>query len=265
MSDYTLRISEAEIARYRMMAARALELEAKLLALAGVTSGATVADIGCGPAAMSVALAGLVGESGKVIGVERDASSLEAARQLVEQSGVANVELRAGDALNAGIAQGSVDVVMMRHVLAHNGGSEQTIVNQLADLVRPGGSVYLVDADLTGMRMLDVDPDLADLLPTYAEFHRKRGNDPMIGLRLGQLLACAGLDMVRFEGLFNIVQPPPQVRPPAWAARDAMLAEQAVDQATLDRWEQAFERQDAVAERPTLFAPVFIATGRRQT
>src|SRR3712207_7951330 len=44
-----------------------------------------------------------------------------------------------------------------------NGGREQAIVDHLASLVRPGGTVYLVDVDATALRVLDLDPELTDL------------------------------------------------------------------------------------------------------
>ncbi len=94
----------------------------------------------------------------------------------------------------------------MRHVLAH--------------LVRPGGSVYLVDIDGTAARVLDGDPDLDDPDDAYLQWHRRRGNDLMTGLRLARLLARAGLDVVLHESRYTIARPPPGVRPPSWAARE---------------------------------------------
>lgn len=263
MADYTLAVSDAEIARYRMMAQHALAGESRQLALAGITEGAVVADVGCGPAAMSVEIAALVGPSGRVIGVEREDEALAAARRVIAESGRDNVELRQGAATESGIGAGAVDVVMMRHVLAHNGGDEQAIVDHLASLVRPDGSVYLVDVDLTGMRMLDSDPELTDLVDRYAAFHAARGNDPMVGLRLGKLLTNAGLEVADFTGGYNIVEVPPGIRPPLWAARDAMLAQGAATEEDVARWGAAFERVDAATERPTLFAPIFTAVGRK--
>jgi len=263
MADYTLAVSEAEIARYRLMAQRALADETRQLALAGVATGAVIADVGCGPAAMSVELATMVGPTGRVIAVEREDEARAAARQVIAESGVENVELREGTATSTGIEPGSVDVVMMRHVLAHNGGDEQTIVDHLASLVRPGGAVYLVDVDLTGMRILDGDPEIADLTPIYSEFHAARGNDPMVGLRLGKLLAEAGLEVADFTGSYSIIVMPPGIRPPLWAAREAMLAQGAATQADVDRWGAAFDRMDTAEARPTVFAPLFIGIGRK--
>jgi precorrin-6B methylase 2 len=262
MADYTLAVSDAEITRYRMMAQQALAHEARQLALAGITDGAIVADIGCGPAAMSVELASLVGPSGRVIGVEREDEALAAARQVVAQANADNVQLVQGTAVETGIPARSVDVVMLRHVLAHNGGDEQLIVDHLASLVRSGGAVYLVDVDLTAFRMLDIDADLEDMSERYAQFHASRGNDPRIGLRLGKLLAGAGLDVADFAGMFTIFPVWPGMRPPAWAARDAMLAQGVVNRDDIDRWGAAFDRSDTAEVRPTIFAPMFIGIGR---
>ena len=115
-------------------------------------------------------MAKVVGPSGRVIGVERDESALAAARVVLEQSGAGNVELRQAAADATGLDPGSCDVVVMRHVLAHNGQTEQAIVDHVATLVRPGGCVYLVDADLTGSRTLGLDPELGDLSTRYWTF-----------------------------------------------------------------------------------------------
>jgi len=263
MSEYALALSEAEVARYRMMAANALTLEEALLRAAGVGPGAVVADVGCGPAAMSVELAKEVGPDGRVIGIERDEQALATARSLVEQSGVTNVEVRAGTAEETGIEPGSVDLAMMRHVLAHNGGREQAIVDHLATLPRAGGSVYLVDVDLTALRMIDADPELDDLSEKYARFHAMRGNDPRIGLRLSHLLRAAGLEVASFTGSYTIIEAPPGMRPPSWAAREAMLAERAATVEDVERWGAAFSRSDAASTRPLIFAPGFVAFGRK--
>ena len=70
---------------------------------------------------------------------------------------------------------GSVDTVVLRHVLAHNGGSEQRIVDHLATLVRPGGHVYLLDVDADGGKGALVHAELHD---RYRRWHEQQGNDP---------------------------------------------------------------------------------------
>jgi precorrin-6B methylase 2 len=104
---------------------------------------------------MSIELARLVGPSGQVIAVERDKQALAAAAIIIQRSEARNVSLHEATAIATGLEPGTVDVAMLRHVLAHNGGHEQAIVGHLATLIRPGGSVYLVDGDLS----LDPPPE----------------------------------------------------------------------------------------------------------
>ena len=265
MPEYTLALSEVEVNRYRLMAKRAREIEVADWTMAGIVEGATVADVGCGPAAVSVELAEVVGPHGRVIAVEKDAHALRQARQMVERAGVSNVLLRSGDAGSTGLESSSVDVAMLRQVLAHNGGAEQTIVDHLAGVVRPRGCVFLVDTDLTAVRSLDLDPELSELPERYVRFHREMGNDPSVGLRLAQLLSRAGLDVVQFRAQWQILASPPGVRPPSWAARDAMVRAGVASEDDVARWGAAFERTDARPDRPTLFIPLFTALGRRPT
>src|SRR5206468_12871357 len=101
---------------------------------------------------VSVVLAQLVGPTARVVALDRDPAAADAARANAARAGADNVSVGVGDAYESGVDHGSVDVVMIRHVLAHNGGLEEEMVAHAASLVRPGGSVYLVDADLTAMR-----------------------------------------------------------------------------------------------------------------
>jgi SAM-dependent methyltransferase len=254
---------EAEVRRYRLMAEQARAAEAGLWQEAGIVAGARVADVGCGPGALLPALAGAVGPDGKVAAVDADPDAVAAARALVASAGLANVTVQAGQAERTGLPAGSQDAVMLRHVLAHNGGREDAIVAHLAALLRPGGCLFLVDGDGTAIRTVPEDPDLADLAQRYVQLHADRGNDVRAGLWLGERLARAGLELVDYRGSYVIRPLPPGVRPPSWAAREAMVAAGLATREDVARWGRAFSRVDAAASRPTLFAPVFAAVGRR--
>jgi hypothetical protein len=51
------------------------------------------------------------------------------------------------------------------------------------------------------------------------------------------------------------------MRPPSWAAREAMLAEGVASPEDVRRWEAAFDRMDVAEPRPTVFVPQFVAIG----
>lgn len=261
MSEYALKLSEAELSRYRLMAEAAMRMEHALWEEAGIVEGAVVADVGCGPGAVSAVIAGLVGPSGRVVAVDQEPEAVEAAR--ASTAGAGTVTVMAGAADDTGIEPGSVDVAMIRHVLAHNGGREQAIVDHAASLVRPGGCVYLVDIDGTRFRMRPPDADMDDLADRYEQWHAARGNDLAVGLRLAELLEAAGLEVVDFQGRVNIIQLGPGFRPPGWAAREVMVADGIATEDDVARWDAAFDRLDAASPRPTIFALLYFAVGRR--
>jgi len=147
--QYALELDEREVARYRMMADQARAAEADLWELAGIGPGARVADVGCGPGALLPALSAAVGPEGRVQAIDADPAAVAAAGALVAAAALANVSVAEGRAGRTALEPGSLDAVMLRHVLAHNGGAEDAIVAHLATLPRPGGCLYLVDADGT--------------------------------------------------------------------------------------------------------------------
>ena len=59
----------------------------------------------------------------------------------------------------------------------HNGGREVEIVAHLATLLRPGGHLHLIEADMPAFRFDPDDPDVADLWARWLTLMRRRGND----------------------------------------------------------------------------------------
>jgi precorrin-6B methylase 2 len=263
-TGYLLELTDSELARYRMMAERARRDEGDLWATAGIAPGAVVADIGCGPGAIAAELAAVVGPAGSVIAVDADEEALVRARELAARRSLGNVTVRHGDAADTGIKPESIQVAVIRHVLAHNGDREHAIVEHAGSLLRPGGSVLLVDVDLTGQRWLPENRDLTDLQERYVELHRTRGNDPMIGLRLGQLVADADLEVVEHRGWYSLITAAPDLRPPAWIARHALLSAGLATADDLERWSASFDRLDHHPRPTTIFVAVLAAIGRRR-
>lgn len=261
--SYALALSAIEVTRYQQMAERARMAEADLWQRAGIVAGAQVADVGCGPGALLHALAGAVGPTGRVIAIDAAPRAVAAARAFVTASGQANITVRQGRADRTGLPAASCDVVMLRHVLAHNGGGEEGIVTHLATLLRPGGCLYLVDADGTAVRTVPEDIDLEDLHQRYLTFHAAQGNDVRAGLRLSERLVRAGLELLEFRGTYLIEPVQAGMRPPPWAARDAMVAAGVATEEDVARWASACGRRDAATTRATQFVPMFTAVGCR--
>lgn len=132
-----------------------------------------------------------------------------------------------------------------------------------AELARPGGAVYLVDTDLTGLRIRPTPAELHDMTDRYVEFQEQRGNDITIGASLGILLEDAGLEVDRFRFGGPVFRLPTGTRGPPWAARDAMVGAGIVSEDDVARWGAGFTKLDADPYRPWMVTPVFVAVGRR--
>jgi SAM-dependent methyltransferase len=259
--SYALRLSDDEVVRYRMMADRARAEEAELWERAGLCPGARVADVGCGPGAMVAALAAVVGPRGRVIGVDGDPEAVRRATTLLAD--VPNARVRVGRADRTGLPAAGFDTVVLRHVLAHNGGAEQRIVDHLAELVRPGGHVLLVDVDLISLAGRLPTPELAEMARVYLRWHADLGNDLGVGRRLGDLARAAGLHVELVQELATAPAVSSRVRGPIWAARHELRRAGLVSESDLARWDAAFEEVGSRPQGITVPLTIFAAVARR--
>jgi SAM-dependent methyltransferase len=262
---YALQLSEHEKARFQFMAQRAVQREGDLMRGAGVVPGARVVDMGCGPGAMLVEIARIVGEGGQVVGVEPDPNARAAAAQAIADADLKNACVVEGSGTASGLDEGARDVVMIRHVLFHVGSRAQQVVAHAAALVRPGGHVYLVDTDLGAARLEPDGGGAVEIFRRYDAFQRSRGNDPGIGPRLHVLLAGAGLTVTAVEAWFNVV--PAQILAesgggPGVAAQQAMIAAGALTEEEVERFADARKRAFA-NPLARAFMAQFVAVGRR--
>ncbi len=247
------------------MAGRARSEEAEHWAAAGFVRGARVADIGCGPGAVLVELARIVGEDGEVVGVEPDLDARAAAEDEVATAGVRNARVVDGTGAQTGLAEGSFDAVMVRHVLYHVGPGALAVVRYCAALLRQGCHFYVVDTDMEALRIDPAadHPDVVDLIARHIEFQRRRGCAVGIGSTLGSLLRQADLAIVQRTAAYNIASGERLAGGgPFGAGIPTMVAAGAATPGDEQRWREAL-RNLASAPEAAVFMTVFVAVGRR--
>lgn len=113
-------------------------------AIAALSPGATVVDIGCGAGMDLLLAARAVGREGRAIGVDMTDSMAERARTAARTLGATQVEVRIGDALDLPVASESVDFVISNGVL-NLAPDKQQAFSEVARILKTGGQFLYGD------------------------------------------------------------------------------------------------------------------------
>jgi ubiquinone/menaquinone biosynthesis C-methylase UbiE len=164
----------------------------RLLISAGLGKGMRVLDIGCGAGDVTMLVAGLVGPTGHVVGIDRDEAVIGAARQRINERGLRNVEFAQHDA-ETYEGPDHFDAAICRYVLIHQTDPVR-FLQAAREHVRPGGIVAVHEMDST--RGVQSNPRVLLLHQIQALLQtafRQMGTAADAGGRLVQLFADAGL------------------------------------------------------------------------
>lgn len=114
---------------------------------AGLTTGMRVLDVGCGPGDVSLIAAELVGKTGRVLGVDANASALQVAQARAQEAGLTQVSFQVGDLLTLALEE-DYDAIVGRLILMHL-AEPATLLRRLTAHLRPGGVVVFQEYDLS--------------------------------------------------------------------------------------------------------------------
>ena len=188
---YVLGDDDPELARLAALSRVYARATADWLDAAGLTDGASVVDLGCGPGDVTLAVADRVGPGGRVVGVDAADRPLRLARQRAAAGGYRTVTFEQADVMTWAPPQ-PVDAVVGRLVLLHL-SDPVALLRRAGDLVRPGGVVAFLDVVLATRAAEPELPLLTAFNGWLTTALARVGVRVDAGLRLAGLFAAAGL------------------------------------------------------------------------
>ncbi|MYI06881.1 MAG: arsenite methyltransferase [Gemmatimonadetes bacterium] len=114
------------------------------VALASLSPGETVLDLGAGAGFDCFLAAERVGPEGRVIGVDMTPEMLERARDNARRGGYGNVEFRLGEIEALPVPDGVVDIVISNCVL-NLSANRPRVLAEVMRVLKPGGRVMISD------------------------------------------------------------------------------------------------------------------------
>lgn len=186
--------SGRELGRLEFQGAFYEAISRGFLERAGLARGQRVLDIGCGVGDLSLLAAEMVGPSGWVLGVDRAAGPIRAARARASRLGLRHVEFRRSEIEALRIKH--VDALVGRFVLMHQAQPARTL-RAAAGHVRPRGIVAVLEshmsASVAGVHSWPHSPTYARMTGWIRKTLEAVGANVDMGLRLRQTFVEAGL------------------------------------------------------------------------
>jgi ubiquinone/menaquinone biosynthesis C-methylase UbiE len=190
---YFLGHSDAEVERLALQSAFYRDTTETALRRAGLASGMRVLDIGCGGGDVSLLAAELVGPSGFVLGIDRSAEAVTAARRRVDAAKIRHVQFAASE-LDAFSADVLFDALIGRFVLMYLSDPAATL-RMLVRHLQSDGVVAFQEMEMRTARGYPDAPLFQRCIDWYATAIERAGFESGMGGKLFATFQSAGLPL----------------------------------------------------------------------
>jgi ubiquinone/menaquinone biosynthesis C-methylase UbiE len=187
-TDHWKAIEDERLARYEQMFVWRPE-QMRLLEGAAIAAGHRVLDLGCGPGFLSLALAGIVGATGAVHGVDINARFVADANRRAADSGIGHARFHHVESATLPLADASIDRVVAKNVLEYVPDLRATLAEAVRVLT-PGGRLHAIDSD---WGFVIVEPWGKATVDRFFQAAAPAFREPHIGRKLPAAFHAAGL------------------------------------------------------------------------
>lgn len=199
LNPYVIDGGQAGKQRLRLLASVMEPTTSRLFDRLGLRMGMTCLDVGSGGGDVTLLLAGRVGPTGRVVGVDFDRDILRLAETEAQRVFPGRVEYRWADAENLQLPS-TFNFVYARFLLSHLRHPQRCLAGMIA-AVQPGGWIATEDIDFEGQFCHPPSRAVERYGELYQAVVRRKGADPTLGRKLPALFLEAGLKDVQFEVL----------------------------------------------------------------
>jgi SAM-dependent methyltransferase len=211
--EYVLGTHDEEIARLGLQHRAWWPFVADAWRRAGITSGHTVLDVGCGPGYASLDLARIAGPSGRVIAVDRSRRFLDHLTASAETRRLTNILTSERDLNDAALPDVVVDAAWCRWVLSFV-RDPRALLARIVAALRPAGTIVIHEYyDYASWRLLPPRTELEDFVARVMRAWRDDGGEPDLGRALPSWLASMDVDLVDVRPIVHLAAP----GTPMWA------------------------------------------------
>ncbi len=201
MKEYVLGTDEAEYRRLGLQHRLWAWPAQKVWEIARIAPGDRVLDIGCGPGWAAMDLAGLVGPTGAVVGVDASESYVSAFEAIAAANGVTWASAVVGDVqelASAVAGHEQFDVAWARWVMCFL-PSPTRVVEQAASMLKPGGRLVVQDYfNYEAMRLSPRSAIFDTMVKAVGNSWRDSGGNPDVMGEIRQAARKAGLRVTHF-------------------------------------------------------------------
>ncbi len=194
-NDYILGTDQAELHRLGLQHQVWSTETRQAWKLAEFSSGQTLLDLGCGPGYCTMEMAYMVGEYGKVIGVDQSKTYIDFLEKNAKLHGLP-IEAQCADFMEMELKDESIDGAYSRWALAWIDDVDR-VIEKVADALVPGGA--FVAQEYYDWSLLQTEPNFPNLTAAIAgalkSFKSQKKAEIDIGRKLPELFYDNGLEV----------------------------------------------------------------------
>ncbi len=188
----------------KLQADRGKTFSKKLIQKAGVFSGASILDLGCGPGFSSIWLSQQVGNTGKIVGVDHSEDFLEYMNLEIKKREIKNISCAKVDLNQDEVPSEKFDFVFARRVLYFLKDSSK-VIEKISKALKPGGKIIIIDFISTDNYFFPNSPIFKDFVQKMEKWIALSGSNLGTTLELPSQLRLQGIAVEHLETFSEVV------------------------------------------------------------